>query len=200
MFAIFFAMSLDRPDMTSIDGAGLRFAIVAARFNQRLVDDLLDNILRVLDDAGVAPEDVETIRVPGSHEIPYVAGMLAKGGEFDSIICLGVVIAGETPHHDIIAHGTAAALLRIGNDTEIPLINGIIVTNTLAQAQARCSGRINRGREFAQAALEMADLKRRLVHRLDQLEANRDAGQEHGQQNDFWSNYPEDDEGESWKL
>ena len=164
-------MSEDSPQPTEFEGHGYRFGIVAARFNQGLVDDLLERCLRTLDAAGVREEDIETVRVPGSHEIPYAAAMMAKGWEFDAVIALGVVIAGDTHHHDMIASATSTALLRVGLDWEIPVINGIITTNNRTQAEERCAGELNRGKEFALAALEMAELKRRLIQRLDDLEA-----------------------------
>lgn len=164
-------MSEDSPQPTDFEGLGYRFGIVAARFNQSLVDDLLERCLRTLDAAGVREEDIETVRVPGAHEIPYAAAMMAKGWEFDAVITLGVVIAGDTHHHEMIASATSNALQRVGLDWEIPVINGIITVNSRAQAEDRCSGAMNRGREFALAALEMAELKRRLIQRLDDLEA-----------------------------
>ena len=188
-------MSLDGPGEIDIEGAGLRFAIVAARFNSRLVDGLMTQAISVLDAAGVAPQDIEVARVPGSNEIPYAAAMLAKGGEFDAVIGLGLVLAGETPHHEVIADSTGQALQRIAIDTEIPVINGIVVVHTEAQAEERCLGRINRGREFGLAALEMAVLKRELVARLDELE-HRAA--EEGEQDEPWDGMSP--KGNPWKI
>jgi 6,7-dimethyl-8-ribityllumazine synthase len=190
-------MSQDPPTAPTIDATGLRIAIVASRYNQQLVNELLKHALVVLDGAKVGEEDIETVRVPGANEIPYAAAMLAKSGEFDCVICLGVVVAGDTPHHDIIGRSTANALHKVGCDTEVPVINGIVVTLTREQAEARCGGAHNRGAEFARAALEMADLKRRLVHRLDQIEKANQQADGSG----YWDAFEEeDDEGESWKL
>lgn len=160
-------MSIDQPRDFAIDAAGLRIAIVAARFNPKLVNNLLERVLSTLDGAGVLQEDIETLRVPGSHEIPYVCSMLARTDEFDAIIALGVVLAGETKHHDVIATSTADAFQRIATQFDIPIINGVLVVDDERQAQARCSGKMDRGREFALAALEMADLKARLCERID---------------------------------
>lgn len=161
-------MSADSPEALVIDGNGLRFGIVAARFNKRYVDALLERVLRTLDEYSVQPEDVETIRVPGSFELPYVVNMLAAREEFDCIIALGVVIAGATSHHELIGHTTAKAFIDISRQSQIPVINGILTVNTEEQAEERSLGALDRGREFAQAAVEMADLGRRLSQQLEE--------------------------------
>ncbi|MDP0499398.1 MAG: 6,7-dimethyl-8-ribityllumazine synthase [Verrucomicrobiota bacterium JB022] len=189
-------MSEDFPNAALIDGAGLRFGIVAARFNQRHVDDLLVQALDALDRAGVAAEDIETVRVPGSQEVPYAAAMLAKTYEFDCIIALGIVIAGGTSHHEIIAECTAQALQRVAIDTEIPVINGIVTVNNEAQAVERSAGPTGRGRAFGEAALQMADVKRRLVGRLDEIDAIRAAEAAQWGAGDEEPPSPED----PWKL
>lgn len=153
-------MSFDNPESLDLDGADKLFGIIAARYNRKLVDGLLDRTLKTLEEANVPQENIMIIRVPGSNEIPYLAGMQASSNAFDCIICLGVVIAGETNHHEVIAHCTAAAFQEIGLELEVPVINGIIVANSEEEAQARTIGSINRGKEFAQAALEMAAHKR----------------------------------------
>ena len=89
------------------------------------------------------------------------AATLAKHSSFDAIICIGVVIAGDTNHHEIIGDSTAAALLDLSIAKKVPVINGILVVNNLAQAQARAGDEINRGKEFAQAALEMAQFTKK---------------------------------------
>ncbi len=160
-------MSQDHPDFTRIDPQGMRFAIVAACYNQRQVDTLLGRVLETLHEAGVAADAIETIRVPGSNEVPYAAHMLAETGEFDCLIALGVVVAGETSHHEVIAYTTAQALMRAGTESEVPIINGIITANSPREVEARCGGQIDRGREFALAALKMAAVKSSLEGRID---------------------------------
>jgi 6,7-dimethyl-8-ribityllumazine synthase len=155
-------MSLDAPKPLSVSGAGYRIGIVAARFNGTLVDALADRARSWLADAGVNPADVEVIRVPGSHEIPWAVQQRAASARFDAVIGLGVLIAGDTNHHEMVGDAVAAALMRVSLDTRVPVINGVIVVNTLAQAEARATGSINRGAEFAAAALEMAVLKKTL--------------------------------------
>lgn len=187
-------MSLDQPEALEIDGRDLRFAIAAARFNPRLVDGLLENCVAVLADAGVEPTNIDVLRVPGSNELPYVAAMLAKSFQYDAIVVLGLVLAGETPHHEVIADSTGQAIQRISLDTETPVINGIVVVHTPEQAEARCVGEINRGREFGLAALEMAVLKQGLVARLDELDAqNGNKGDD-----EPWDGFSS--KGNPWKL
>jgi len=152
-------MSQSSPSSRSIDGAKFRIGIVAARFNEDLVSALLDRLAEGLGAAGVKPKNVALLRVPGSHEVPWAAGRLAVR-RFDCIVALGVLIGGDTNHHEMVGQSVSHALQRVALDSGIPVINGVLVTNTLAQARARCTGRINRGAEFAHAALEMAALKR----------------------------------------
>jgi len=140
----------------------MRIGIVAARFNAGLVDALVERAAATLVAAGVPAAAVETVRVPGSHEIPWAVQQLAASGRFDAVIGLGVLIAGDTNHHEMVGDAVAAALMRVSLDTRVPVINGVIVVNNLAQAEARATGPINRGREFAAAALEMAALKQHL--------------------------------------
>ncbi len=148
-------MSLDSPRPSTIDGSQFRFAIITARYNTDLVNALLDNALSTLSASGSTAPQV--LKVPGSAELPFAASQLAKSGQYDAIIVIGVVIAGDTNHHNIIGDSTATALQTVSIKNEVPVINGILVTNTLAQAEIRATGEINRGKEFAQAALEMAE-------------------------------------------
>lgn len=150
-------MSQDIPSELKIDGAELRVGIAAARFNEDYVDALLQNALQTL--AEFKAPKPELIRVPGSNELPYAANLLASSNKFDVIITLGLVLAGETQHHNHIADSTATALHQVSIETGVPVINGIIVVENTEQADLRCQGSLNRGREFAKAALEMARLK-----------------------------------------
>lgn len=155
-------MSLSAPVATVARGAGFRLGIVAARFNQALVDGLLARVVDGLQNAGVRTADVTIVRVPGSHEVPWAAQRLAAGGRRDCVIGLGVLVAGDTNHHELVGESVSHALQRVALETGVPVINGVMAVNTLAQARARCVGKITRGAEFAAAALEMAALKRRL--------------------------------------
>jgi 6,7-dimethyl-8-ribityllumazine synthase len=123
---------------------------------------LLDRVLARLREAGVRASAITVVRVPGSHEVPWAAHALASRGRRDVVIGLGVLIGGDTSHHEMVGESVSHGLQSVAITTRTPVINGVIVTNTLAQAEARCRGRINRGAEFAAAALEMAALKRRI--------------------------------------
>lgn len=154
-------MSLSAPSSKAVNGAVLRFGIAAARFNESLVDGLLAHVLEGLTAAQVKTANVEIVRVPGSHEVPWAAQALARRGRCDCVIGLGVLIAGDTNHHEMVGDSVSHALQGVAVGTGVPVINGVIVVNSLAQAKVRCVGKINRGGEFAAAALEMAMLKRR---------------------------------------
>ena len=153
-------MSFLTPSVSAIDGVGLRFGVVAARFNETLVDALLERTLETLLAAGVREKDLLVVRVPGSHEVPWAAQQLAAGGPLHCVVALGLLVAGDTNHHEMVGNSVSAALQTVALTTGVPVINGVIVTNNLAQAKARCVGKINRGVEFGRAALEMAALRR----------------------------------------
>lgn len=153
-------MSLAAPSEVVVNGAAFRVGIVAARFNGDLVDALLARVIEKLRAAGVKEKSLTVVRVPGSHEVPWAAGELAREGKRHVVIALGVLIGGDTSHHELVGESVSHALQRVALSTRTPVINGVIVTDTRAQAAARCIGRINRGAEFAAAALEMAALKK----------------------------------------
>jgi len=169
--------------MPEIDGSELSFCIVAARYNAKLVDALLEQARATLLAAGVADSNILVVRVPGSNELPYVAHMHAASSQFDCILALGVVIAGETEHHNLIGQSTAQAFHQIGMQTEVPVINGVII-GSQAQVEARASGSINRGEEFAKAALDMAVSKIYLVEALNLIEEDL-LDEEDGEDDDF---------------
>ena len=160
-------MSKEAPAQQPLDGSEFSFAIVASRFNEGYVNQLLDNCRETLVGAGVRPDAVTIERVPGTFEIPYVAMLLAQTGSFDAVIGLGLVFQGETSHADLIGQSVTEALMRIGLETEIPAIHGVIVVDNEEQAAERCSGKLNRGVEFGHAALEMANLKNRYAPELE---------------------------------
>jgi 6,7-dimethyl-8-ribityllumazine synthase len=153
-------MSLSAPSSRALRATGLRFGVVAARFNEPLINGLLERVCAGLRAAGVSERALRVTRVPGSHEVPWGAQRLAVAGRIDCVVALGVLIAGDTNHHEMVGESVSHALQRIALDTGIPVINGVIVVNSVAQARARCVGRINRGAEFAAAAVEMAVLRR----------------------------------------
>ena len=165
-------MSQSPPEPPEIDGADFFIGIIAARFNGELVDTLLAHVVAKLKGLGVRQRNIEILRVPGSNEIPYAAHMLAATSEFDCLIALGVVVAGDTSHHDVIAYGTAYSLHSIGMQSETPVINGILTVSSIEQARERIdpAGAHDRGAEFARAAVHMSWHKLQLVERLDALE------------------------------
>jgi 6,7-dimethyl-8-ribityllumazine synthase len=140
-----------------------RFAIVAARFNQTIVDQLVRGAVDTLVRHGVADAVIDVVRVPGSFEIPPVARRLAESGQYAAIICLGAVIRGETDHYDHVAGASASGVARAGADAGVPVIFGILTCDTVEQALNRAglkSG--NKGAEAALAAIEMANLLHKL--------------------------------------
>jgi len=153
-------MSLSVPSSVVTHGAAFRIGIAAARFNEPLIDGLLARVVAGLRAAKVREANITVVRVPGSHEVPWAAQALARGGRYDCVMGLGVLIAGDTHHHEMVGASVSHALQRVAIDRQVPVINGVMVVNSLAQAKARCVGKINRGAEFAAAALEMARLRR----------------------------------------
>ena len=155
-------MSLSIPSQLKLSGAGFRIGIAATRFNERHVDSLLSQVSEHLRASGVKEKAIEVVRVPGSNELPSALQLLAKGRRFDVLIALGVLIRGDTIHYELIAEAATHGLQRLSLDLCVPVINGIVVAEKQSQADARCFGKVPRGAEFAQSALEMATLKRRL--------------------------------------
>ena len=148
----------------SVDGQGMRIAIVVSRFNQHITGELLAGARRALRDAGVAGEDVTVAWVPGAFELPLVAKHLASSGWCDSVVCLGAVIRGDTPHFDFVAGEAARGLQEAALATGIPIVFGVLTTDTLQQALDRIGGSEgHKGEEAANTALEMIELLRRLA-------------------------------------
>jgi len=145
----------------TLDGTGMRVAIVAGRFNDHITKPLLEGALTVLADAGV--DDVPVHWVPGAFEIPLVAQRLATSGAYDAVVCLGAVVRGDTPHFDYVAGECAAGIQRVALDTGRPIVFGVLTTDDVDQAMARAGGAEgNKGAESARTAVEMVDLLRRL--------------------------------------
>lgn len=153
-------------DISETDYAvhGARIGIVAARFNQAIVDQLLDGALGELERHKIEGPSVTVVRVPGAFEIPLAARVLAANRDVDAVITLGVVIRGETPHFDYICSECARGVAQVGLELSLPVIWGVLTADTTDQAAARAGGeRGNKGIESARAALEMLTLLKRLI-------------------------------------
>lgn len=147
----------------NLDAKGLRLCVVVARFNSFIVDRLLDGAMDAIARSGGNVDDVEIYKVPGSWEMPVVAGELARQKRHDAVICLGAVIRGETPHFDYIAGNAASGLARVSAETGVPVAFGVLTTNTLEQAIGRAGAKSgNKGFDAALTAIEMANLLRTL--------------------------------------
>jgi 6,7-dimethyl-8-ribityllumazine synthase len=147
-----------------LSAAGLRIGVVASQFNSFITDRLLAGALDALQQAGAAEEQIQIVRVPGSFELPIVAKKLAASGQFDSIICVGCVLRGETSHYDVVVSETARGIQLAQLDTGVPLIFCVLTCDTLEQAIDRAglkSG--NKGYEAGLAAVEMAQLVRKIA-------------------------------------
>jgi 6,7-dimethyl-8-ribityllumazine synthase len=141
----------------------LRIAVVVSRYNDFITDRLKAGAVEALAACGVADKDVIVVAVPGSFEIPMAARRAAETGRFDAVVCLGCLIRGETAHFEYIAAAASQGLMTASGATGIPMTFGILTTDSAEQALARAgSGPTNKGWEAAVAAVEMADLFRRL--------------------------------------
>ncbi len=149
------------------DGRGLRVAIVAGRFNGGVTTRLIDGALAALDEAGGAPADVSVAWVPGAYEIPLMALAFADGpSAVDAVIALGAVIRGDTGHYDIVAGESARGVQDVQLATGVPVVFGVLTTNTVEQALERSlPDETNKGRESALTALEMVSLLRQRTSR-----------------------------------
>src|SRR5215470_7796601 len=146
-----------------LSAAGLRFAIVVSRFNSFITERLLGGAMDAIARSGGSAEQVDLVKVPGSWEMPVVAGELARKKKYDAIICLGAVIRGETPHFDYVASEAAKGIAQVAAATGVPVAFGVLTTNTLEQAIDRAGAKGgNKGFDAAMTAIEMANLMRTL--------------------------------------
>jgi len=138
---------------------GKKFALVVGRFNDFITEKLLSGALDALVRSGAADEDLEVVKVPGAFEIPLVAKKMANTKRFDAVICLGAVIRGSTPHFDYVSAEVSKGVAMAGMESEIPIIFGVITTDTIEQAIERAGTKAgNKGWSAAIAAVEMANL------------------------------------------
>lgn len=137
----------------------MRIAIVASRFNDFVTDRLLEGAQAALRDAGIADNNVDVYRVPGAFEIPMAAQRIAESGKVAAVVCLGCLIRGATPHFEYIASACAHGITAAAASTGVPMAFGVLTTNSVEEALERAApGASNKGKEAADAALEMARL------------------------------------------
>ncbi len=142
---------------------GMKFGIVASRFNDfisgRLIEGAIDTLIR----AGADDKDIVIYKVPGAFELPLTAKKLAKSARFDAIICLGAVIRGATPHFEYISAEVSKGIASVGLEAEIPVVYGVLTTDTIEQAIERAGTKSgNKGADAALSAIEMVDLFKKL--------------------------------------
>ena len=147
----------------SHNATGMRFAVVVARFNKFVTSKLLSTCVAGLRAHGVAADDIEVVRVPGAFELPLIAKTLAATKRFDAVICLGAVIRGDTPHFEYISNEASRGIGQAALDTGVPIVFGVLTTETVAQAIERADpAKFNRGGDAAKVAIEMASVMKQL--------------------------------------
>ena len=142
---------------------GMKFGIVASRFNDfisgRLIEGAVDTLIR----AGADDKDIQIYKVPGAFELPLTAKKLAKSARFDAVICLGAVIRGATPHFEYISAEVSKGIASVGLEAEIPVVYGVLTTDTIEQAIERAGTKAgNKGADAAMSAIEMVDLFKKI--------------------------------------
>jgi 6,7-dimethyl-8-ribityllumazine synthase len=143
---------------------GLKFAIVAARFNEDIVASLLKGAIDVFKAQGASEQNIKIVRVPGAFELPLIVSKLASSKRYDAVVALGAVIRGGTPHFEYVCHEAASGLTRAALDTGVPVVFGVLTTDNQAQALERAGpGADNKGAEAALVAIEMANLVKQLI-------------------------------------
>jgi 6,7-dimethyl-8-ribityllumazine synthase len=153
-------MTTIEAEMTTPSGA---FAIVAARFNELVVDKLTAGAISAFKRYGVADANVTVVRVPGSFELPLVAQKLAASKKYAAVLCLGAVIQGDTDHYDYVCSATTSGIAQASITTGIPVIFGVLTCNTMEQALDRAGGKAgNKGADAALAAIEMVNLLKKI--------------------------------------
>jgi 6,7-dimethyl-8-ribityllumazine synthase len=147
----------------SFDAKGLKFAIVASRFNEFITERMIEGCIDTLQRHGALPEDIKIFLTPGSLEMPVVVQKIAQQKKYDAIICLGCIIRGETFHFEIVAGETAKGLFEISRQTATPIIFGILTAESIEQAMERAGAKLgNKARDAARTAIETVNLLRRV--------------------------------------
>ncbi len=142
---------------------GMKFGIVASRFNDFICGRLIEGTIDALMRAGAEEKDIVIYKVPGSFELPLTAKKLAKSGRFDAVICLGAIIRGATPHFEYISAEVSKGIAIVGLETEVPVVFGVLTTDTIEQAIERAGTKSgNKGADAAMTAIEMVDLFKKI--------------------------------------
>lgn len=148
----------------NLQGEGIKVGIILGRFNEFIGSKLLDGALDALKRHGVDEDDIEITWVPGAFEIPLAAKKAAKTGRYDAVITLGAVIRGGTPHFDMVANEVSKGIANVSLETEVPVIFGILTTDTIEQAIERSGTKAgNKGYDAAMSAIEMTNLFKNLA-------------------------------------
>lgn len=145
----------------SLDARGLKLGVLCSRWNPTVTDAMLSKALSALDRHGARSEDTVLVRVPGAFELPAAARSLIDGEKPDAVVVVGAIVRGETSHHEVLGNAVAGALAALSAETGIPLGFGLLTCDTMEQARSR----VEKGAEAAEAAIEMANLRRRLLRK-----------------------------------
>jgi 6,7-dimethyl-8-ribityllumazine synthase len=146
-----------------LNAKGLKFGIVVGRFNEFISSKLLGGAIDALKRHEAGEDNIDMVWAPGSYEIPLLAKKMAKSGKYDAVICLGAVIRGATPHFDFVANEVAKGVAMVGLETEVPVIFGVLTTDSIEQAIERAGTKSgNKGFDAGMAAIEMANLMKNL--------------------------------------
>jgi 6,7-dimethyl-8-ribityllumazine synthase len=147
-----------------LSGKGLKFGIVAARFNDFITARLLDGAVDALQRHGVAESDIEVVKVPGSYEIPFAARLMAQTRKYNAVLCLGAVIRGATPHFEYVSSEVSKGVAAVSMETGLPVIFGVLTTDTIEQAIERAGTKGgNKGWDAALSAIEMANVMKQIT-------------------------------------
>jgi 6,7-dimethyl-8-ribityllumazine synthase len=145
----------------SLTARGLKLGILCARWNPTVTDAMVVSACAALERHGARSEDVLLVRVPGAFELPAAARALIEGEEVDAVVALGAIVRGETSHHEVLGHAVASALAALSAETGVPVGFGLLTCDTMDQARSR----VSKGAEAAEAAVEMANLRRLLARK-----------------------------------
>lgn len=165
--AINMASGNDAVTFGELDGKDIRVAIIRARWHSEMIDSLVDGCMTSLKETGVVEEDIFETEVPGSFELPLAARYIAMSGKYDAVICIGVLIKGETIHFELISEAATDGLMQVGLSTGTPIILGVLTAMNEEQAKARSFGDNNHGLQWGKAAVEMALLRRSALGKKD---------------------------------